>query len=177
MLMVDLCAGLKGASQAFINRGWEVITLDNNPGFNPDIVADVRDWAYEGPIPDLIWCSPPCEEFSREFMPWSRTGQDPDLSILLSCHRIIRQASPRFWVIENVKGALRWFKPILGRPAFICNPYYLWGNFPPIDHIRVTSRKEHITSARAAERARIPYSLSLALALAIERSIPLWTPN
>ncbi|GAI29454.1 unnamed protein product, partial [marine sediment metagenome] len=69
MLMVDLCCGLKGASKAMTERGWTVITLDISPDFEPDIVADVRGWSYQGETPDLVWASPPCNEFSREFMP------------------------------------------------------------------------------------------------------------
>ena len=80
MLMVDLGAGLKGASQAMKERGWEVITLDIDPRFNCTITADVLTW---NPLDvwrmtsarqiDLLWFSMPCDEFSRESMPWSRT--------------------------------------------------------------------------------------------------------
>lgn len=169
LLMIDGCAGLGGASAPMRARGWKVITLDNDPAFGTDIVADIRTWTYTGPRPDLMWFSPPCNEFAREFMPWCATGKPPDLSIVKACKRIIDQAQPRYWVIENVKGALKWLEPILRKPAYVCNPYYLWGSFPDISHVRVTSNKEHLSSTRAAERALIPYRLSEALAEAIER--------
>jgi hypothetical protein len=173
MLMLDLCAGLGGASAAMRERGWKVITLDNDVRFNPDILSDLRLWSYSGERPDLIWASPPCDEFAREFMPWSKTRKTPDMSLVLACKRIIDEVRPRYWVIENVKGALKWFEPILGKPAYVCNPYYLWGNFPDIRHARVYSHKEKLSSTRAAERGIIPEKLSRALALAIELSIPL----
>jgi len=172
MLMVDLCAGLKGASRAMTERGWTVITLDVDPSFYPDIIANVRDWTYQGQRPDLIWASPPCNEFSREFMPWNKTGQPPDMSIYWGCRRIIDQAHPRFWIIENVRGAVRYF----GRPAQVFNPYYLWGFFPLLDRVDLSDRifKESLSHGQARARAEIPYKLSLAVALSVERAIELF---
>lgn len=170
MLMIDGCAGLGGASAAMRDRGWEVIRVDNDPRFAPDILVDIRDWHYTGPCPDLMWFSPPCDEFARESMPWSKTGAVPDLSIVKACMRIIHEVRPSWWVIENVKGAIKYLSPLIGPPSYVCNPYYLWGLFPYIQHVRVTSRKEHLSSTRAAERGEIPYKLSLALAIAIESS-------
>lgn len=169
-IMWDICCGLKGASAAMAQAGWKIYTLDLDAGFKPDACADVRSWNgwKDWPVPDLLWCSPPCTEFAREFMPWCRTGVAPDLSIVQACKRIIDQVKPRYWVIENVKGAVKWFEPILGRPAYVSNPYYLWGSFPDIGHIRLTSHKEHLSSSAEAERAKIPYKLSIGLMRAIE---------
>jgi site-specific DNA-cytosine methylase len=99
MYMLDLCAGLGGAHQAMKQRGWNVMTVDNNPAFNPDITADVTRWHYEGPRPDLLWASPPCTEFSRESQPWIRTGNPPDMAITLACIQLIDQIKPNFWVL------------------------------------------------------------------------------
>ncbi len=170
LFVIDGCAGLGGASKPMRDRGWKVLTLDNDPRFGTDIVADIRTWQWHGRRPDLAWLSPPCNEFAREFLPWCRTGQKPDLSIVLGCKRFIDQVNPRYWVIENVKGALKWFEPILGKPSYVCNPYYLWGFFPDISHVRVSSNKERLSSTRSAERALIPYRLGEALAIAIEQS-------
>lgn len=71
MLMLDLCCGLGGASKAMKERGWDVITVDIDPEFNPTIVADLRTFHYSGPRPDLVWASPPCTEFSKYSMPES----------------------------------------------------------------------------------------------------------
>lgn len=32
-------------------RGWTVVTLDIDAQFNPDILADARDWHYQGARP------------------------------------------------------------------------------------------------------------------------------
>lgn len=169
LLMLDLCCGLKGASESMKRRGWSVITLDNDPSFSPDILADVKTWNYQGERPTLIWASPPCQEFSREFFVWTRTGQKPDLSIWYGCQRIIKQANPRYWVIENTRGA----PPYFGRPSAIYYPYYLWGFFPPLGKVDLSTRrhKESYASTDKASRAKLPYALSLALAKAIESAL------
>lgn len=169
-MMLDLCAGLGGASQAMRDRGWDVITLDNDPRFGCDITADLRDWTWHGAQPDLIWLSDPCTEFSRESMPWCRTGATPDLSIVLAGMHIIQAARPRYWVRENVRGSMRWVHSFLGQPREIHGPFYLWGNFPQTGrpHLRMR-HKESYSSTQRAERAKIPYAISKALAVAIEQ--------
>ena len=171
----DGCCGLKGASSAAKDRGWEVTTLDIDSDFNPDIVADIREYTYMGPVPHLMWFSPPCLEFSRSSLPWIRSQQPPDLSIVLACKRIVDQVKPQYWVIENVKGAVRWFRDILGPPRFVINPYYLWGYFPIPPRIMIRNKpKQSFTSARRAERAMIPYALSHAITIAAEYQSPLF---
>lgn len=164
-LMLDLCCGLKGASEAMRQRGWHVITMDIDPKFEPDVVADVRDWHYQGERPDLVWASPPCNEFSREFLPWKRTGVAPDLSIYLAAKRIVDEVRPTYWIIENVRGAVPYFGPYTA----VYFPFYLWGVFPPLGQVRLHYRgKDSWPSYAKAERAKVPYALSLAVARAIE---------
>lgn len=168
-LMLDLCAGLGGASAAMKARGWEVITVDNDPAFGCTYTADLRTWSWDGARPDLVWLSDPCTEFAREFMPWSKTGNPPDLSILLGGLRVIRECNPRFWVRENVKGSMRWVESILGKPRQIAGPFYLWGNFPPLGIGPLRMRpKESYPSNRPDLRAVVPEAISLAVAVAVE---------
>jgi hypothetical protein len=161
-LMLDLCCGLGGASAAMRAAGWEVVTLDNDPRFEATITTDIRSWSWPGRTPDLVWASPPCTEFSRESMPWSRTGKTPDMSIVLACVRIIKECRPRLWVIENVRGAAKYFKPVLGKYRQTCGPFFLWGNFLPFV-CRVRPFKEKLSSTKRAERAKVPWKLSDAI--------------
>lgn len=167
--MLDLCAGLGGASRAMRDRGWDVVTVDNDPRFGCTHTADIREWSYSGPPLDLVWLSDPCTEFARESMPWSRRGVAPDTSILLGGLRIIRECQPRYWVRENVRGSVRWVRDILGEPRAIVGPYFLWGNFPPIKPRIRMRKKESYGSHQAAERSLVPYALSEAMAIVIEQ--------
>ncbi len=167
LLMLDLCCGLKGASAAMSERDWRVITLDNDPQFKPDVLADISGWSYQGDRPDLVWASPPCSEFSRESFPWTRTGKRPDMTVYLACRRIIAEVHPRFWIIENVRGAV----PYFGKYVYVRFPYYLWGTFPELGRFTLRRRyKDNFASGDKANRAKIPHDLSLAVAQAVEYS-------
>ena len=180
MFMIDLGAGLKGASRAMKERGWDVLTLDINPAFGCDVIADVREWHYTGKRHvDLLWFSMPCDEFARESMPWSRTGAIPDMSLVLSCLRLRDEIQPTYWICENVRGAIKWFKPYLGNYRFHAGPFFLWGYFPipgKVD-MRTFRKKESYGSKQRAERAEIPASLSRAIAIQIESQVALPLPN
>lgn len=167
MLILDLFAGLGGASAAFRDRGWEVVTVDNNPRFGCTLTADIATWSYTGTKPDLIWASPPCTEFSREAMPWCKTGKPPSLALAEAAKRIIAECRPKWWVVENVRGAVKYLAPLFGRFRQSCGPFFLWGEFPAFA-CRVKPFKERFSSARRAERAKVPYELSAALAAACE---------
>jgi len=166
-LMLDLCCGLKGASAAMRERGWEIVTVDLDAKFHPTFVADVRDWAWNGQRPDLVWSSPPCTEFSRESMPWTRKGIIPDMSIVDACVRISRETDARFWLLENTRGAIKFLRPMLGEAVYRMNPQFLWGS-PPVafqpEKVKL-AKKQHGT---AELRAMVPWHISLALARAVE---------
>lgn len=173
--MLDLCAGLGGASQAMRVRGWEVVTVDNDRSFGCTYTADLRTWSWTGPRPDLVWLSDPCTEFARESMPWSKTGAIPDLSLLLAGLRVIMECGPRMWVRENVRGSVPWVRPILGEPRQIIGPFYLWGHFPPLGVGKFAMRKkESYPSTRPDLRAMVPPVISEAVAVAVERQSMLW---
>jgi hypothetical protein len=90
---------------------------------------------------------------------------------MLEAKRIIEEAKPRYWVIENVRGARPFFEPWLGKPRKIVGSRYLWGDFPIFDTPKVYGKSRLPPSEdRAAKRSEIPKGISLALALAIEQA-------
>ncbi len=169
MRVLDLFAGLGGASAAMVARGWDVVTVDNDPRFDCTHTADLTHWIYSGPPVDLVWASPPCTEFSRESMPWKRTGKTPSLTLVEAARRVIAEVRPQWWVIENVRGATRYLTPLLGEPRSY-GPFFLWGVFPAF-RCRVRFFKERLSSTQKAERAKVPFALSLALAKACESQV------
>jgi len=200
--VLALFSGSGGASEAFIqDSNWEVQRIENNPmlngvtGTTEKCVFQLRDELIEmtskGFEPtqeiDVIWASPPCLEFSlaysapqsialRENKPY-----DPDLEPLRATLEIIRILKPRYWVIENVRGASRWFKPIIGDVKKVVNhSIFMWGKFPdfanPVIEKKSVDEGSSRSPLRANKRALIPYPISSALKEAIEnqRSILEW---
>jgi len=172
MKVLDLFSGLGGFSQAFRDRGHHVITVDIEKNFKPSVVADVRFLPIRGKF-DIILASPPCDEFSKASMPWY-DGVVPDMTLLKATVQIIQELKPRFWVIENVRGAIPYFEPYLGGYRQRCGSRYLWGNFP-----RFYCRHEKCygkwrlppSPMRKALRSKIPYEISLKLCLAVENAL------
>lgn len=173
MLMLDLFAGLGGASTAMRDRGWDVVTVDNEASFNCTVTTDLASWSWDGERPDLVWASPPCQEFSRWGMPWLRAKNPPapSLDLVKAAMRVIRECEPNFWVIENVRGAVQWLKPLLGPVKCRWGSAFLWGKFPAIGRPRVKPHKERLSSKRRAERSKIPLAISLRLAMACESTL------
>jgi hypothetical protein len=182
--MIDLCSGLGGASEAFVQAGWEVLRIDNNPLMSgvPHTkqmdIFDFEEWVEDNlanlPKPTLIWFSPPCLEFSLAYS--APRPENPSLEILKCGIRIIKMLEPKYFVIENVKGAIKHFEPLLGKPAQINQAYILWGAFPgfvpPIFPTKAEKDKRH-SPIRSNIRACVPIEISQALLDAInwQRSI------
>ena len=140
---VDLCSGLGGFSQSFVNHGWKVVTVDIEPKFKPTVVGDVTkiDWNefkqtwLNGESPDVLLASPPCERFSIACRTWPKMGIKKAMELVGACFEAVAILKPKCWLIENPMGRLRWF---LGKPGMTirqCDygaPYEkktdLWGN-------------------------------------------------
>ena len=160
-VVLDLCCGSGGWAAGFLAEGYRVIGYDivEQPGYPGHLqVADIRavnGWrTYE---PTCIVASPPCEEFSRHQMPWTRKRNPPppDLSIWQTCERIAQECGVPI-VIENVRAAQNW----MGRAAWHSGSYYLWRDVPAIMPEIVHRPKESMSSSWRLQRARVPFELA-----------------
>jgi DNA (cytosine-5)-methyltransferase 1 len=54
--------------------------------------------------PELLIGGPPCTPFSKSgfWLEWKRSGLDPDASLLQAYTRVLAEARPRYFVLENV---------------------------------------------------------------------------
>lgn len=172
LAMLDLCSGTGGASAAMVERGWDVCRVDIDPAHRPDFVADVLDLDDIGRGWDLVWCSPPCVEFTRTALPWlAGNAEEPCLDLVRKIEFLLSRSGPRFWVVENVRGAVQWFRPILGEPRAHFGGVYLWGSFPPFT-AKHRAWKTRLSGRDRVRRAAIPYGVSRGLAVAIESVLP-----
>jgi hypothetical protein len=182
-LMIDLCAGFGGQSEAFLQGGFDVIRVDNNPLLSevPNMFIEdiykIEPFNISGRRIDYIHAGPTCYEFSlayasvRSVHQRERPGEPYNpvegIRLVQRCKDIIDQLQPRYWSIENVRGSIKFLTPILGEPRIIIGPYVYWGNFPlfDIDVADLPSKaqldKRH-SPLRMNHRAECPLMLSQA---------------
>ena len=123
-LCIDLCSGLGGFSQAFVDAGWDVLRIDNDPKFLSvpfTLRRDITklDWAQlrrnkERHQKTVMLMSPPCERFSLANHTWPKPGIQKAMEIVGACLEGVAQIRPDEWMLENPKARLRWF---LGKPT------------------------------------------------------------
>lgn len=91
-------------------------TMEKNfPGLHsPVIRRDILDVPTEEILhaaglrgherPDLLVGGPPCTPFSKSgfWLEWKRAGLDPDASLLQAYTRVLAEAKPRAFILENV---------------------------------------------------------------------------
>ena len=71
-----------------------------------------------GERPELLVGGPPCTPFSKSgfWLDWKREGLDPDASLLQEYTRVLREAKPRYFILENVYALT--YNNKASRPAF-----------------------------------------------------------
>ena len=102
--LLELFAGTGSVGKSFKKLGWEVVSLDMSPDFDPTIVTDLMDWDYEaytGEV-DAIHASPPCTHYSlartTAKTPRDLEGSDALVQRTLD---IINHFHPKVFIIEN----------------------------------------------------------------------------
>ncbi len=155
-LCIDLCSGLGGFSQAFVDAGWEVVRIDNDPKFKVvphTIVRDVRELHLSGlPITIssklkdyesiIVLFSPMCNHFSTAGLVngWPRKGIRDAFDLIGAGLEFIAEVreeagEKHAWVMENPVSVIKYFMPKpmarirlsdYGSPNK--KPTYLWGN-------------------------------------------------
>tara|TARA_Y100000004_G_scaffold46727_1_gene51304 strand:- start:676 stop:1284 length:609 start_codon:yes stop_codon:yes gene_type:complete len=198
MKIIDLFSGLGGASEAFVQDYHEVMRIDNNPillGVHNTWMFDLTDdeeidaliHMHYWDNPELIWASPPCDDFSLGYnAPGPKAAREgvkfePDMRPLRAALKIIKHKKPRYWVIENVRGASKIFSKEMGVNAprqIIDGTYFLWGNFPYLQDIAVNRTKkaelwEINNPLRKNLRGKIPIEISEALLKAMKQQTTL----
>jgi len=203
MKVLDLCSGFGGFSEAFVRcPNWEVMRIEVNPLLSEvphteiidvlefrDTLADMIERGYQPARPDLILASPPCREFSTGFRsPRSQSAihgeldsYQPDMTILEACLDIISMLKPTYYIIENVRGSIRYFKPYVGAPICSVGAWWFYGKFPSFNvNLEVPEKKnmdKRHSPLRVQYRSVVPLVVSKAIKQAIESQTNLFNFN
>jgi site-specific DNA-cytosine methylase len=186
MKAIDLCCGYGGWTQGFQDAGYEVVGYDikKYPGYMGELIIQDINTLDASKLKgiDVIVASPPCIEFSivsmLSYKAGTRAAPNPEQGLILvkRCKQIIDEVKPKFWAIENVRGAVKHFKPLLGNPKMKNPPWFIWGNFPSFlmevsNHFRKEQRfvsskgKKQFRMRKGDSRTcKIPYPISRGIA-------------
>jgi hypothetical protein len=168
---IDLCCGDGGFTDGLMAAGFYVVGVDlmRFDGYKGDelITADlltVSSGLLGCYSPAVVFAGPPCEQYSRHGMPWTRKRNPPppDMRLVRHCFGLASALGVPI-VLENVRAAQQW----IGRAVTHYGPHYLWGDVPAlIPDLSMYSKrpKESFSSSQRHLRARVPFELSYHLA-------------
>lgn len=130
--ILHLCADTGSDTMPWKDAGYEVILVGKDIG--------VENFHAPEDVYGVI-ANPVCLEFSTARSSGKARNPEEGMKLVRECQRIISEANPKWWVIENpAKGVLKNF---LGKPAYEYEPWWygspwtkrtaLWGKFniPP----------------------------------------------
>ena len=178
------CTEYGSEVQAFKDRGHNVTTLGMCG--DVDIKQDIRDvhFYHANGYYDFMTFHPPCTEFTKANWRLGKCkDRTPDMSIVKACFRIVQEAKPTFWMIENPQGCLRHF---IGRPQYCIKygnyghysqkPTDLWGVLPWFGSYQNNNVKKYTGNLSAhsfgprspSKRSLVPYGLSMVICKSIE---------
>lgn len=159
MKVLELFAGTRSIGKAFEKRGHHVYSVEWDEQFEDiDLYKDIakltaKDILLAFGKPDVIWASPDCATFSVAAISRHRrvnpvTGNlDPISDYARTCDAVdrhvldlIRELDPKFWFIENPRGAMRVMSWMQGLPRYTVTycqygekrmkPTDIWTNHP-----------------------------------------------
>ena len=63
--LLELFSGTGSVGRVWRKKGHRVISVDQDPRYNPEVCENILTWDYEAlETPDFIWASVPCEQYS-----------------------------------------------------------------------------------------------------------------
>lgn len=179
MKVLELFAGTRSIGRAFEERGHEVYSIDWDKQFDVDWHADImtveaKDILERFGRPDVIWASPDCTSYSVAAMSRHRVRlEDGTLAprseyaamsdrLNQHVHGLIMTLAPRYWFIENPRGAMRKMDFMRGLPRYTVTycqygdtrmkPTDIWTNHPAPDFLPMCKNGDpcHESAPRSA---------------------------
>lgn len=155
-ILLELFAGTRSIGKAFEKKGFKVYSVEWNKNFKDiDLYDDINNLTKEkiiklcGRLPDIIWASPDCTTYSIAAISHHRAKPNyaPKSEYAKFCDKtnkhlikLIKECKPKYWFIENPRGALRKMEFMQGLPRYTVTycqygdtrmkPTDIWTNYP-----------------------------------------------
>ena len=128
---LDLFCGKGSISKVLSKNGYEVVTLDINPNFNPTHTVNILDWdywKYPKKYFEVISASVPCTEYSRAKTLGTRDFDTAD-KLVRKTLEIIEYFQPKLWWIENPRTGFLPTRPCIQNFPYLDVDYCQFSNW------------------------------------------------
>ena len=117
MKLIELFSGTGSVGRPWRAAGHEVIAVDIDPRFNPEICQSILELDYKSlPTPDVIWSSPPCDQYSQARTTGGPRKLEQADALVAKAWQIIcyfRELNPDLlWFMENGATSLLWKRDV-----------------------------------------------------------------
>ena len=143
--VLELFKGTGSVGNICKKNDMEVISLDFNKKYNPDILCNILDWNYKDTkydYFDIIWASCDCTQYSKAKTQGVRDIEGANL-IVLKTIEIIKYFNPKYWFIENPQTGLLPKQEFMKSLPFVDADYCMYG-YPYRKRTRFWTNKENI---------------------------------
>ena len=118
MKLLNLFSGTNSVAKPWREAGHEVIAVDLDGCYNPEYCEDILQWTNcKCEVPDVIWASAPCEQYSR-----ARTTARRPRNFMLAdalagraweiIQYFLKLNPDMLWFIENPDSSLLWGRDV-----------------------------------------------------------------
>ena len=130
--LLELFSGTGSVGRPFRRAGWDVISVDLDSRYNPEVVCDIMDWDYsQCPTPDVIWASPPCVLYScarTRAQTCDLAQADALVARTLEIIRYFTGLNPDLkWFMENPDTGKMKGRPLVQELPFVVLDYCMYG--------------------------------------------------